>query len=106
MDIWTGVETTYIKIRCGGIGKAFFLYDGVTISGLKNHENEQLRAIDGPAILYGQEDDAIVVIENVKRHLEEGKTPVEATQITMQEIVIIHMTDIVKGKRFEKSGLS
>lgn len=31
-------------------------------------------------------DDAIVVIENVKRHLEEGKTPVEATQITMQEV--------------------
>lgn len=31
-------------------------------------------------------DDAIVVIENVKRHLEDGKSPVEATQITMQEI--------------------
>ena len=31
-------------------------------------------------------DDAIVVIENVKRHLEEGKTPVEATQFTMQEV--------------------
>lgn len=31
-------------------------------------------------------DDAIVVIENVKRHLEEGKNPVEATQITMKEI--------------------
>ncbi len=31
-------------------------------------------------------DDAIVVIENVKRHLEDGKTPVEATQITMQEV--------------------
>ena len=31
-------------------------------------------------------DDAIVVIENVKRHLEAGKSPVEATQITMQEI--------------------
>ncbi len=31
-------------------------------------------------------DDAIVVIENVKRHLEDGKTPVEATQITMKEI--------------------
>lgn len=31
-------------------------------------------------------DDAIVVIENVKRHLENGKNPVEATQITMQEI--------------------
>ena len=31
-------------------------------------------------------DDAIVVFENVKRHLEDGKSPVEATQITMQEI--------------------
>lgn len=31
-------------------------------------------------------DDAIVVIENVKRHLEEGKNPVEATQLTMQEV--------------------
>lgn len=31
-------------------------------------------------------DDAIVVIENVKRHLEEGKTPIEATQATMEEV--------------------
>ena len=31
-------------------------------------------------------DDAIVVIENVKRHLEEGKSPIEATQLTMQEV--------------------
>jgi len=31
-------------------------------------------------------DDAIVVIENVKRHLEEGKSAIEATQITMGEV--------------------
>ena len=31
-------------------------------------------------------DDAIVVIENVKRHIEEGKTALEATQITMGEV--------------------
>lgn len=31
-------------------------------------------------------DDAIVVIENVKRHLEQGKSPVEATQLTMEEV--------------------
>ena len=31
-------------------------------------------------------DDAIVVIENVKRHLEEGKKPIEAAQLTMQEV--------------------
>lgn len=31
-------------------------------------------------------DDAIVVIENVKRHMEEGKSAVEATQLTMEEV--------------------
>lgn len=31
-------------------------------------------------------DDAIVVIENVKRHIENGKNAVEATQISMQEV--------------------
>ena len=31
-------------------------------------------------------DDAIVVIENVKRHIEDGKGAVEATQISMKEV--------------------
>lgn len=31
-------------------------------------------------------DDAIVVIENVKRHIDEGKSAIMATQITMEEV--------------------
>lgn len=31
-------------------------------------------------------DDAIVVLENVQRHIQEGKKPKEATEITMQEV--------------------
>ncbi len=31
-------------------------------------------------------DDAIVVIENVKRHIDEGKSPIIATQLTMEEV--------------------
>lgn len=31
-------------------------------------------------------DDAIVVIENVKRHMEEGKSAIAATQLTMEEV--------------------
>ncbi len=31
-------------------------------------------------------DDAIVVIENTKRHLEEGKSAIVATQLTMEEV--------------------
>lgn len=31
-------------------------------------------------------DDAIVVLENTQRHIQEGKTPVEAAEITMKEV--------------------
>ena len=31
-------------------------------------------------------DDAIVVVENVERHLEEGKSPVEAARVSMDEV--------------------
>lgn len=31
-------------------------------------------------------DDAIVVLENTQRHIQEGKTPREATEVTMQEV--------------------
>lgn len=31
-------------------------------------------------------DDAIVVIENVKRHIDEGKSPIIATELTMEEV--------------------
>lgn len=39
-------------------------------------------------------DDAIVVVENIHRHLEEGKTPVEASLVGAREIVgpVISMT--------------
>lgn len=62
MDMWTGIETTYIKMRCAGIGKSFRQYDGVTITGLRNQENNQLQAIEGTAIIYGQENDSLIVI--------------------------------------------
>lgn len=31
-------------------------------------------------------DDAIVVLENTQRHIQEGKTPVDATEVTMEEV--------------------
>ena len=39
-------------------------------------------------------DDAIVVVENIHRHIEEGLTPIEAAIIGMREIVgpVIAMT--------------
>ncbi len=31
-------------------------------------------------------DDAIVVLENTQRHIQEGKSPVDATEVTMEEV--------------------
>ena len=73
-DTWAGVETTYVKIVCPGIGTAFSEYDGVTISGLAGTElfeddiqtpafnAEQLQALDGSQILYGRGDNYIIII--------------------------------------------
>ncbi len=61
MDLWTGIETTYVKIRCPGIGSPFARYDGVRISGLGESDMEQLRALEGAAILYAREENAIAV---------------------------------------------
>ena len=62
MNMWTGVETTYIRINCVGIGRAFAQYDGVTISGLQDAQNTQLQALEGSAILYSVYDSSVVVI--------------------------------------------
>ena len=61
MDLWTGIETVYIKLNCAGIGRPFAQYDGVTLSGLKALEDPQLQALEGSAILYHREEDAVVV---------------------------------------------
>ena len=62
MDLWTGVETTYVKLRCPGIGRAFREYDGVTVTGLRGQENQQLQALEGSHILYGCSEDTILLI--------------------------------------------
>lgn len=72
-DTWVGVETTYIKISCPGIGALFREYDGVKISGLSGQLTaddsgseaanvQQLQALEGSHILYGCTEDDIIVI--------------------------------------------
>lgn len=72
-DTWVGVETTYVKISCTGIGAAFSEYDGVKISGLTGPltadeagsevtNAAQLQALEGSHILYGCGEDYILVI--------------------------------------------
>ena len=70
-DMWAGIETTYVKIQCAGIGIPFSQYDGVKISGLADQElqvaaaleeNNQLATLEGAAIVYAQGTDYIVVV--------------------------------------------
>ncbi len=58
---WVDIVTTYIKIQSEGIGKGFEVYDGITITGLKN-QSAQIAALEGAAIVYDKQDDYIVVV--------------------------------------------
>ena len=57
--VWVQIATTYIKIACPGIGAAFNQYDGVTISGIKADELQDLNA---SMVIWAKGDDYIVVV--------------------------------------------
>lgn len=62
--IWSGIATTYIKIQCVGIGKAFSQYDGVKISiqeGITASTADQINALNGSHVIYAADDDSITV---------------------------------------------
>ena len=64
---WMEVATTYVRIGCTGIGKAFAEYDGVTLSGIEySGSNEAVKAqladLNADCVLYGTGDDYIIVV--------------------------------------------
>ena len=56
---WVQIPTTYVKISCPGIGAAFEQYDGVTISGVKAAELQDLNA---STVIWAKSDGYIVVV--------------------------------------------
>ena len=58
-SMWVSIATTYVKIAATGIGKAFEVYDGVTISGIAD---EKLQDLNGTMAIWAKGDDYIVVI--------------------------------------------
>ena len=58
-SMWVTIATTYIKITAEGIGKAFEVYDGVSVSGI---ENAMLQDLNANLIIQAKGDDYIVVI--------------------------------------------
>lgn len=63
--MWSSIATTYIRIQCTGIGKAFSQYDGITITipdGLTEDTAAQLKELNGSAIVYAKDDDFIAVV--------------------------------------------
>ena len=76
--MWVQIATTYVKISCPGIGAAFDLYDGVTISGIKD---EKLQDLNASMVIWAKGDDYIVVVgildEVIAQTVEEGAIKVE-----------------------------
>ena len=59
--MWVGVESTYVKVKCAGIGKPFSQYDGVEITFHDWNELQQVKALEGNHVLYGQGDDYLIL---------------------------------------------
>ena len=57
--MWVAVPTTYVRISATGIGKAFEVFDGVTISGIVD---EKLNELNGTMAIWAKGDDYIVVV--------------------------------------------
>lgn len=60
-SMWVSIAATYVKIQHTGIGKAFKIHDGITISGLKE-QSAQIAALEGAAIVWDKTDDYIIVV--------------------------------------------
>ena len=75
---WVSIATTYVKISCTGIGKAFSQYDGITISGI---QKASVVDLSGSAIVWEKGDDFIVVVgildEVTTQTVAEGAITVE-----------------------------
>lgn len=59
---WTTIPTTYVKVYCAGIGAGFSQYDGIDISGLAESEYDDLKALNGSAIVWDKGDDYLVIV--------------------------------------------
>ena len=77
-SMWVQIATTYVKISCPGIGTAFELYDGVSISGVVA---EELQDLNASTVIWDKGDDYIVVVgildEVTAQTTEEGAVKVE-----------------------------
>ena len=86
--IWVSVATTYIRISCTGIGKAFEQYDGVTISGIVL---DSLQDLNANMIVWAKADDYIVVTgildEVATQAAEDGAVKVERRMPNMDFMV-------------------
>ena len=74
-SMWVSVATTYIKIQHPNIGKNLEVYDGITITGLKD-QSAQLAALEGAAVVYDKGDDYIVIV-GILDKVEKLSAPVE-----------------------------
>ena len=86
-SMWLSIATTYVKIQHEGIGKAFDVHDGITISGLKG-QSAQIAALEGSAIIYDKGDDYIVIVGILdKTETVQGKISFKRTMPIMDFII-------------------
>jgi hypothetical protein len=68
---WVAQESTFLRLSSPGIGRAFALYDGITLEGLSGPltdeagtpiaDTSELAALEGAAVIWGRGEDYVIL---------------------------------------------
>ena len=94
--MWVSIATTYVKISCTGIGKAFEKYDGIEISGLVD---TKVASLEGAAVVWEKGDDYIVVV-GILDEVVDVETPITISRKMPIMDFVIESENRLWGCRF------
>jgi hypothetical protein len=83
-EMWVSIATTYVKISAEGIGKAFKVYDGVTISGITAEGAESL---NGSHALWGCTDDSVIVVGLIDKAITQDDAVMIARELPKMDFI-------------------
>lgn len=101
--MWVTVPSTYIRIESTGIGEAFQAYDGVTISGVKD---QNLQELNTSTVIWARGDNYIVVTgildDKITQSYADGAITVERKMPEMD--FVIESENRLWGCKYGTSG--
>ena len=98
IGMWMPLAETYVRISCGGIGKQFEIYDGVTLSGFENE------ALNGSHIIRDKGDDFITVTGIIPNTINQTD-PIRVERMLPEMDFVVESGNRIWGCNSEKNEI-